>query len=89
MQFIANNIMKTKFSPSLNRELGEPVIFQDKFNDHSERLTATEAWSLFFTGGKSENSLGSEPVLGRVATAATVALAAAGVLSSVFLVGIY
>jgi hypothetical protein len=80
--------MKTKFTPS-TANLSEPVIFQYKFNDHSEKLNATQAWSLFFTGGKSENSLGTEPVLGRAATAATVAIAAAGVLSSVFLVGVF
>jgi hypothetical protein len=80
--------MKTKFTPA-TANLSEPVVFQDKFNDHSQTLNATQAWSLFFTGGKSENSLGTEPVMGRAATAATVAIAAAGVLSSVFLVGVF
>lgn len=80
--------MRTNFTRA-TANLSEPVIFQDTFNDHSETLNATQAWSLFFTGGKSENSLGSEPVLGRAATAATVAIAAAGVLSSVFLVGVF
>jgi hypothetical protein len=80
--------MKTNFTPA-TATLSEPVIFQDKFNDHSETLNATQAWSLFFTGGKSEHALGTEPVLGRAATAATVAIAAAGVLSSVFLVSVF
>ncbi len=80
--------MKTTFIPT-TAQLSEPVVFQAKFNDHSEKLNATQAWSLFFTGGKSENSLGTEPVFGRAATAATVAIAAAGVLSSVFLVGVF
>jgi hypothetical protein len=80
--------MKTKFTLA-TANLSEPVVFQDKFNDHSQTLNATQSWSLFFTGGKSENSLGSEPVMGRAATAATVAIAAAGVLSSVFLVGVF
>jgi hypothetical protein len=80
--------MKTKFT-STTAKLSEPVVFQDKFNDHSETLNATQSWSLFFTGGKSENLLGTEPVLGRAATAATVAIAAASVLSSVFLVSIF
>ncbi len=69
--------------------LGEPVVFQPKFNDHSETLSATRAWSLFFTGGKSELALGSEPVFGRAATAATVAIAAVGAISSVVLVGVF
>jgi hypothetical protein len=74
--------MKNKFTLTTSNS-HDPVVFQDKFNDHSETLNATQAWSLFFTGGKSKKSLGTQPVLGRAATAATVTIAVAGVFSSV------
>ena len=62
-----------------------PVIFEPNFNSHQQTLNATQAWSLFFTGGKADNALGFEPTLGRVFTLITVAIPTASIVSSVFL----
>ena len=39
-----------------------PVIFQEDFVDAT--ISATQAWSLFFTGGTSERKLGEKRVSG-------------------------
>ncbi|ANV84252.1 hypothetical protein AWQ21_07565 [Picosynechococcus sp. PCC 7003] len=39
-----------------------PVVFQDSFVNAT--ISATQAWSLFFTGGTSEGQLGKKRVTG-------------------------
>lgn len=39
-----------------------PVVFQEDFVN--TRITATQAWSLFFTGGKDEDKLGEKRMVG-------------------------
>jgi hypothetical protein len=68
-------------------DLIAPVAFRDDFNNSTTSLTATQSWSLFFTGGKADNALGFEPELGRFFTFALIGIAAASIMSSIFLVG--
>lgn len=60
----------------------EPMVFHNDFNDKTVALSATQAWSLFFTGGKTDRVLGFEPGLGRLFTLTTVAIAAVSIVSS-------
>ena len=39
-----------------------PVVFQEDFRYAT--ISATQAWSLFFTGGKKENNLGEKRMIG-------------------------
>ena len=51
--------MKTKF----NYEDGDqitPVIFRPDFNDGAT-INMTQAWSLFFTGGRKVNAFNNNP----------------------------
>lgn len=41
-----------------------PVVFRTSFNNF-EKINATQAWSLFFTGGKEDKAFGPNPTLGR------------------------
>lgn len=40
-----------------------PVVFRADFNSF-ENINATQAWSLFFTGGKEDKTLGVNPQVG-------------------------
>jgi hypothetical protein len=60
----------------------EPMVFHNDFNDKTVALNATQAWSLLFTGGKTDKVLGFEPGLGRLFTLTTVAIAAVSIVSS-------
>jgi hypothetical protein len=60
----------------------EPMVFNNDFNDKTVALNASQAWSLFFTGGKTDKVLGFKPGLGRLFTLTTVAIAAVGIVSS-------
>jgi hypothetical protein len=78
--------MKTDFDFPAATLIG-PVAFRPNFNSSDESLTATQAWSLFFTAGKADNALGFEPELGKFFTNVTVGIVAVSILSSIFLVG--
>ncbi len=78
--------MKTDFDFPAADLIG-PVAFRPDFNNSTESLNATQSWSLFFTGGKADNALGFEPELGRFFTFAAIGIAAASIMSSIFLVG--
>ncbi len=73
--------MKTDFD-FRTTESNAPTIFRDDFNAHKQTLNPTQAWSLFFTGGKADNSLGFNPVLGLVFTSLAVGLAVVSIVSS-------
>jgi hypothetical protein len=78
--------MKTDFDFPAADLIG-PVAFRPDFNNGTETLNAIQSWSLFFTAGKADNALGFEPELGRFFTYTTFAIAAASIMSSIFLVG--
>ncbi|WP_197036069.1 hypothetical protein [Fischerella sp. PCC 9605] len=56
-----------------------PVVFRPGFN-HFEKINATQAWSLFFTGGREDKALGLSPTVGRFYNLSLIAIAIAGIL---------
>jgi len=55
--------MKTK-SNIKDKESSVPVAFRSEFNQF-ENITATQAWSLFFTASHEDTSLGESKGVGR------------------------
>jgi hypothetical protein len=51
-----------------NNYLWDPVVFRPGFNENNGKLNANQAWSLFFSAGKADKVLGSNPELGRFCT---------------------
>jgi hypothetical protein len=47
-----------------NPSLFSPVVFKSGFN-HFEKINATQAWSLLWTGGREDKALGLSPIVGR------------------------
>lgn len=60
-----------------NKDLLAPVVFRSDFNN-GESITATQAWSLFFTAGQEDKALGFEPELGRFFTNLLIAAGVTG-----------
>jgi hypothetical protein len=71
--------MKTDFN-LVSADLVGSVVFRPDFNDHSESLSANQAWSLFFTGGQEDKALGFNPELGRLLTNLLLATTVTGAL---------
>ncbi|MBD2514446.1 hypothetical protein H6G93_05385 [Nostoc sp. FACHB-973] len=57
-----------------NPSLFSPVVFGLGFN-HFEKINATQAWSLFFTGGRGDQALGLSPTVGRFFNFSLLAIA--------------
>jgi hypothetical protein len=57
-----------------NPSLLSSVVFTDDFN-HFEKIRATQAWSLLFTGGRGDKALGISPTVGRVLNFSLIAIA--------------
>jgi hypothetical protein len=70
--------MKTDFDYP-NKDLLGTVVFRKDFNNF-EKINASQAWSLFFTAGKTDSTLGSESELGRFFSNLLVAIAVTGSL---------
>ena len=60
--------------------LDQPTVFRPEFNNAN--INANQAWSLFFTAGKSAAELGNENELGRFFTNLVIAIVAATVIGS-------
>ncbi|MGJ5675834.1 MAG: hypothetical protein ACR9NN_19815 [Nostochopsis sp.] len=71
--FSPNNVDLT--SPSVL----SPVVFRSGFNNF-EKINATQAWSLFFTGGREDKTLGLSPTVGSFLNLSLIAIAIAGIL---------
>lgn len=56
--------MKSDFDFS-NPELFGAVVFRPSFNN-AEKISANNAWSLFFTAGREDKKLGFNPEAGRL-----------------------
>ena len=58
--------MKTDFDIARSYILtaSEPTVFKPEFNTFAT-ITANQAWSLFFTAGRNDAMLGSNPELGK------------------------
>ncbi|PMB01414.1 hypothetical protein CEN49_27665 [Fischerella thermalis CCMEE 5273] len=61
-----------------NPSLLNPVVFRSSFN-HFEEINATQAWSLFFTGGKEDKALGLSSTIGRFFNLSLIAIAIASI----------
>jgi hypothetical protein len=55
--------MTPDFDYPTNQDLFAPVVFRSDFNN-GEPISATQAWSLFFSAGQEDKVLGFEPELG-------------------------
>ncbi len=58
--------METKFDFS-GKYLFLPIAFREDFNNFA-RLSATQAWSLFFTASQDDTALGNNKQIGRLWT---------------------
>ena len=72
--------MKTDFDID-SRYLFVPVVFRPDFHK-SEVTSANQAWSLFFTAGRNDMALGSNPELGRLFNNIMIAIVLSVVLSA-------
>ena len=59
-------------------ELFASVVFRTSFNSF-ENISATQAWSLFFSGGKENKTFGFNPQVGLFQTTILLSIAASGV----------
>lgn len=59
--------MRTDFdiAQSYIRAASAATVFKPEFNSFAD-ITANQAWSLFFTAGRDDAALGSNPELGRL-----------------------
>lgn len=73
--------MKTDFDVARSYQLAPATVFNPEFNN-SLPITATQAWSLFFTAGRDDTALGNNPELGRLLNNTLIAIVAAVALSS-------
>ncbi|MBF2064848.1 MAG: hypothetical protein IGS39_10575 [Calothrix sp. C42_A2020_038] len=60
------------------------VVFRPDFNDF-KKINATQAWSLFFTGGREGKALGLSPTAGRFYNLSLFIIAIAGGILWTFL----
>lgn len=61
-----------------------PVVFKPDFN-HFKKINATQAWSLFFTGGRQGMALGLSSKTGRFYNLSLIAMIIAGGIAWTFL----
>lgn len=59
-----------------------PVVFRSSFN-HFEKINATQAWSLLFTGGKEDRVFGASPLIGRFYNLGLIAITLLGIFWNV------
>ena len=74
--------MKTDFDITRSY-VAAPTIFNADFNNFAP-ITANQAWSLFFTVGRDDAALGSNPELGRFFNNILLAIAVTVVLGGCF-----
>ncbi|AFY76724.1 MAG: hypothetical protein IGR93_12870 [Hydrococcus sp. C42_A2020_068] len=75
--------MKTDFDVLANKDLFAPVVFRSNFNNF-EKLDANQAWSLFFTAGNEDKSLGFNREFGRFFNNLLIAIGVAGIIWGLF-----
>lgn len=75
--------MQTDFDIIRNKDLFAPVIFRSDFNQ-KEQISANQAWSLFFTAGQEDKSLGFQPELGNFFTNLLIAVGVTGTIWGLF-----
>lgn len=65
--------MRTDFDLPNNKDLFAPVVFRSDFNN-KKAIDSNQAWSLFFTAGQEDKTLGFEPEVGRFFTNLLIAV---------------
>lgn len=75
--------MKTDFDYP-KKDLIGPVVFRPDFNNFA-KINANQAWSLFFTAGQDDKSLGQQAELGNFFTNVLIAITVAVALWPIFL----
>lgn len=73
--------MKTDFDIARSYRFVPATVFNPDFNN-STPITATQAWSLFFTAGRDDAAIGENPELGRVFNSILIAIVVAVALGS-------
>ncbi|WP_414590423.1 hypothetical protein [Anabaena sp. CCY 9614] len=58
-------------------QLFSPVVFSSEFNSFKS-INASQAWSLFFTGGREDRKLDSNPRISLLFTSVLLALGISG-----------
>jgi hypothetical protein len=58
------------------------LIFTPSFNAF-QKINSTQAWSLFITGCKNDNSFGTNPMIGKYLTAAILGAVFAQILETI------
>ncbi len=74
--------MKTDFNYR-NKDLFAPVVFRSDFNSF-ETISTNQAWSLFFTAGREDKTLGQASELGKFFTNILIAVGVAGSLWAIY-----
>jgi hypothetical protein len=62
---------------NFKKDLLGPVVFRDSFV--GQKINATQAWSLFLTGGRDDKRFGEGVVLGKLLTILLIAVAVFGI----------
>ncbi len=75
--------MQTDFDIINNKDLFAPVVFRSDFNQ-GEQIDNNQAWSLFFTAGQEDKTLGFQPELGNFFTNLLIAIGVTGTIWGLF-----
>jgi hypothetical protein len=75
--------MQTDFDIIRNKDLFAPVVFRSDFNQ-GEQISTNQAWSLFFTAGQEDKTLGFQPELGNFFTNLLIAVGVTGTIWGLF-----
>lgn len=65
-------------------QLFGPAVFRPQFNNFKE-ISATQAWSLFFTGSREMNRLGTRRTIGWALSSGLMAIVAFAILGEMVL----
>jgi hypothetical protein len=75
--------MQTDFDIIRNKDLFAPVVFRSDFNK-GESINNNQAWSLFFTAGQEDKTLGFQLELGNFFTNTLIAIGVTGIIWGLF-----
>lgn len=75
--------MQTDFDIIRNKDLFAPVVFRSDFNQ-GEQISTNQAWSLFFTAGQEDKTLGFQPELGNFFINLLIAVGVTGTIWGLF-----
>lgn len=79
--------MRTDFDYPSQDLLG-PVVFRPNFNEF-ENINSNQAWSLFFSAGQDDKTLGEQQEFGNLFNNILIAIGVTGVLWGVYFTGFF